>query len=442
MEEKFRKTRFWALVLALSLLVALAAACGGDEDEGDDGGQAAATTEPVKEPTEPVEITFASWVGQEVTFKQFAKQFHEEHPNITVKFQNVPFEEMAQKLTAQIAGGNPPDTAFLDAGTVGDLASRGALVNLDNYMARSDVVDPDDYVEAFKASTVFEGSMYGLPFDGESTGLFYRTDRFQEAGISEPPKTWEEFEQTAAALTDADAKKYGFISFAPESAYYWYPWLWQNGGDLYGEDGKTIVFDSPEAKESADFYVNLVQYSPKDFLNSNSYDGRVAFANGSVAMYVAGAWFAGTLASEFPKINGKWATAPLPEGEAGCATTIAGDNVAIFEGSDNQDAGWLWIEFLSRPENMAKWTYLSEGSTLLPPRKSMLADPEITEKKPILKGFIDAMECGHANLIADPKWPKIEQVLNAELGKAMYGEKTAGDALDDAAAEAREILAD
>ncbi len=48
--------------------------------------------------------------------------------------------------------------------------------------------------------------MYGLPFDGESTGLFYRTDLFEAAGIAEPPKTWEEFTAAAEKLTDP-AKK-------------------------------------------------------------------------------------------------------------------------------------------------------------------------------------------------------------------------------------------
>jgi multiple sugar transport system substrate-binding protein len=430
------------LLMLAVVFAAVLAGCGGGGDEGDggDGGQAAPAQ--VQPPSEPTEIIFASWVGQEAFFKNAAKEFNELYPTITIKFQNTPAEEMNQRLTAQIAGGNPPDAAYVDAGTVGAFASRGALVNLDDYLAQSDVVDPNDYVDAFKASTIFEGSQYGLPFDGESTGLFYRTDRFAEAGIEEPPTTWEEFEQTAAELTNAAEKEYGFIQFAPESAYYWYPWLWQNGGDLYGEDGQTIVFNSPEAKEAAEFYVDLVQYSPPDFLNSNSYDGRIAFANGSVAMYVAGAWFAGVMESEFPKTKGKWASAPLPEGEAGCATTIAGDNLVVFDDSDNQDAAWLWIEFLSRPENMAAWTYELEGSTLLPPRKSLLESPEIVQKKPVLEGFVDAMECGRANLIADPKWPQIEEQLNIELGKAMYGEQTASEALDKAAEKATEILED
>ena len=414
-------TRWRALTVGAVAMTLLATACGGgDGSSGGDG----------------VEITFSSWIGQEPTIKKMAEEFHKENPDITIKFQNVPAEESAQKLTTQIAGGNPPDAAFVDASTVAGFASRGALVNLDDRISKSDVVDPDDYVDAFKTFTTFEDSMYGLPFDGESTALFYRTDLFEAAGITAPPTTWEEFEEAAKKLTQPDKRQYGIAMFAPESAYYWYPWLWQAGGEVLTKDGEP-AYNSDVAKESAEFYVGLAEYAPPDYLNSNSYDGRVAFAQGQVGMYVAGAWFAGTLAGEFPDIEGKWATAPLPEGEAGCGTTIAGDALVVFENSKNQDAAWKWIEFLSQPENMAEWTYEAEGSTLLPPRKSMLDSPDLVEAKPILQGFADAMECGVSNVIAVPDWGRMEEKLNEELGKAMYGEQTAAEALD-AAAEAQE----
>jgi multiple sugar transport system substrate-binding protein len=426
-----------ALVASLSLL---AAGCGGDDDEEAED-TTAQTDEPIAEPTSPVTITFSSWIGNEPNIKKLARRFERQHPNITIKFQNVPFEQIAQKLTTQIAGNNAPDTAYIDAGTTADFASRGALVNLDSYLERSEIVDPEDFVEAFNTSTVYEGSQYGIPFDGESTGLFYRTDLFEQAGIDAPPKTWAEFEETARKLTDKAKKQYGYILFATEAAYYWYPWLWQAGGDVLSEDGTEVAFTSPEAREAAEFYVGLREYSPPDYLNSNSYDGRVAFANGKVAMYMAGSWFAGTLTGEYPKIKGKWATAPLPEGDEGCATTIAGDNLVVFDQSENKDAAWLWIEYLSRPENMALWTFEDPDSTLLPPREELLDSPELTQKKPVLSGFAEAMKCGVVSK-ANPKGPKIEQALNEQLGKAMYGEITADEALDNAAEEAEEILAE
>jgi multiple sugar transport system substrate-binding protein len=263
---------------------------------------------------------------------------------------------------------------------------------------------------------------------------------FEEADIDGPPKTWEEFEAAAAALTDESQGQYGYEMFASESAYYWYPWLYQAGGDLLSEDGQEVLFTSDEAKEAANFYVDLVQYSPPDYLNSNSWDGRVAFAEGQVGMYMAGAWFAGTLADEFPDIDGKWATAPLPEGPAGCKTTIAGDSLVMMSQTDNSDAAWLWMEYLSRPETLARLTYETEG-TLLPPLTSLLEGEEITQEKPVLQGFIDLMPCGVASTVSNPKFPRIETILNDELGKAMYGEQSAEEALENTAQQAEAILA-
>jgi multiple sugar transport system substrate-binding protein len=434
---KYRLSRRSLALSAAAVAVALVGcSTGGDSSPTQGQGEG-----PVPEPTAPVTISFASWVGEIPEMQQLITKFRTEHPNITVKLQNVPAEEATEKLTAQVAGGNPPDVAYVDASTVANFASRKALVNLDNYISRSDVVKPDAYVPAFKTFTTYENSLYGLPFDGESTALFYRTDLFRAAGITTPPTTWEQFEAAARALTQPAKRQYGVAMFATEAAYYWYPWLWQNGGKLLSDDGKEVLFADDKAKAAAEYYVNLAKnYAPKDYLNSNSYDGRQAFANGQVGMYVAGSWFAGTLTDEFPDINGKWATAPLPEGSAGCGTTIAGDALVIFSQSEKSDAAWKFIEFLSKPDNVAFWTYKSKDGTTLPPISALLDSPDLVKTKPVLEGFADAMECGVSNVVANPDWPKIEESLNEQLGKAIYGEQTAAAALDAAKAEADKII--
>lgn len=436
----FARSRMLPLLAAATAL-SLLAACGGGGSNSPNGPSGAASTPagPVPEPTSPVTISFSSWVGQTDGMKKLYVKFRAEHPNITVQFQNVPAEEAEQKLTTQIAGGNPPDTAYVDASTVSTFASRNALTNLDGYISRSDTVDAGDYVPAFKAFTEVDGGMHGLPFDGESTGLFYRKDLFKAAGIAGPPTTWAEFQTDAQKLTQPTKKQYGFEVFAPEAEYYFYPWLWQNGGKLISDDEKTVEFNSQQGKQAADFYVGLTKYSPKDYLNSNSYDGRVAFANGQVGMYMAGAWFAGTLQDEFPKINKKWAAAPLPEGSAGCATTIAGDALVIFGNSQKKDAAWKWLEFLSSKENMATWTYKSTG-TLLPPRISLIESPELVKAKPVLATFAQQMKCGVNYNITNKNWPKVTKELNKQLGNAMYGQLTPSQALDNTAEVGNRLL--
>lgn len=426
-------------IIAVALAASLSlSSCGSDgQNPTTDVGKGAG---PVKDPASPQTVTFFSWVGNEPQMKKMADEFHKQHPNITIKFENAPAEQAQQVLSTRIAGNTAPDVAYINASDTSDYAARGALVDLGNYMGRSDVVKPDDYVEGFKTFVTWNGTMWGLPFDGETTGLFYRTDRFKEAGIDGPPKTWDEFKADAEKLTDAAKGRYGFEMFASEAAYYFYPWLYQAGGDALTDDGKDVAFDSAAAKTAAAFYVDLAKYSPKDYLNSNSYDGRVAFAKGDVAMYVAGAWFAGTLADEYPKLTGKWAAAPLPDGTAGCKTTLAGDSLVMFSQTKVSDAAWLWMEFLSQPDNLANWTYKTEG-TLLPPTKSLLNGDDLAKEKPILKPFADLMACGVASTVANPKYPRIETILNEELSKAIYGDQTAAEALDSAAQQGRAILA-
>jgi multiple sugar transport system substrate-binding protein len=395
----------------------------------------------IPDPSEPVTISFASWVGSSDTLQALRDQFHELHPNISVEFEDVPAEEATDRLTTRIAGGNPPDVQFLDQSAVIDFASRNALLELGPYAEQSAAIDVDDYVAAFLDAAIYEEKLYGLPIDGETTGLFYRTDMFEAAGISGPPTTWDELEAAAKALTNPDENTYGFILFAPEAAYYWYPFLWQNGGELLSEDGMEILFNSDEGKEAAEFYVGLAQYSPADYLNSNSYDGRIAFAEGQVGMYVAGAWFAGVMQSEFPDIEGLWAAAPLPERKR-CATTVAGDTLVIPAGSENHDAAWKWVEFLSAPQNLAIWTRGTpeNPATLLPTRTSLLEDPAFFEGNEIMQGFAQQMECGVTNTAQNENYGAVEQLLNDALGRAIYGETDAATALDEAAMEGQPLL--
>ena len=429
-------------LVALSLVAVACVGSGGSEAPSQPTGAEISPTV-AKEPTQPVTIRFAlfSSVAESPQMKRFVKDFEQLHPNITVEFEPVPSNRSNEKLLTQIAGGNAPDTAFVDAGFVQQLASRGALLNLDGYIKGSDVVATEDYVEGFRNTALLDGSMYGLPFDGETTGLFYRTDLFEAAGIDAPPTTWDEFEQDAAALTDPSKQQYGVAIFSTEAAYYWYPWLWQAGGDTLSDDGKDIAFDSPEGVEAADYYVNLAKnYAPPDYLTSDSWNGRVAFATGKVGMYIAGNWFAGQMLSEFPDIEGQWATAPLPKGDAGCATTLAGDSLIILGTSEQQDAAWKWIEYLSSPDIMSAWTIDEETTTLLPPRESLLNSPQLSENKPFLQGFADDMACAFTSTVVQPRYGEVETVLNEKLGEAMLGDITPQEALQQAAAEGEEII--
>ena len=156
-----------------------------------------------------------------------------EHPNITVEFQEVPAEESEKKLTTQIAGGNPPDAAYVDASNVAVFGPRKALVNLENYISRSDIVE---------ARRLRRGLQDSRPrWTAPCTGCRSTVSRpacSTGPTCSRPPaspsrrRPGRSSRPRPQKLTDPAKKQYGFQVFAPEAAYYWYPWLWQNGGEL------------------------------------------------------------------------------------------------------------------------------------------------------------------------------------------------------------------
>src|SRR5436190_15424790 len=123
----WRASRLGAAVVGL-VLVSTACLGGGNNNNNENaspGASVAPTT--AADPDHPVTITFSSWVGDSDIMKQFANDFHDQHPNITVEFQAVSSDNSTTKLTTQVAGGTAPDVAYMDAGAVQTFASRGAL---------------------------------------------------------------------------------------------------------------------------------------------------------------------------------------------------------------------------------------------------------------------------------------------------------------------------
>ena len=80
--------------------------------------------------------------------------------------------------------------------------------------------------------------------------------------------------------------------------------------------------------------------------------------------------------------------------------------------------------------------------TQLPTLTKQLEDPALYEAKPILTGFAkDMKDCGIPTGAPNARYGEVETELNTELGKAMYGDQSASEALDNAADKAEEIFA-
>ena len=99
-----------------------------------------------------------------------------------------------------------------------------------------------DFPDAILGNRMVGGKIYGIPMEVEPMAMYYSVAAFEEAGITEVPKTWDELLVTAKKLTNE--KRFGVL-FETTPGYYqnftWYPFLWHGGGEFQTAEGKSAA---------------------------------------------------------------------------------------------------------------------------------------------------------------------------------------------------------
>src|ERR687886_1086890 len=149
--------------------------------------------------------------------EQVLHQFEAKHPNIKVKHETINDQYM-DVIKTRLIGDAAPDVFYLDAFEAPLLMKYGVLEPLNTYInAQFELTDFEPtLLKAFQ----LEDQTYGLPKDFSTLALFYNKQAFQEAGINQPPKTWDELRDDSKKLTvdknrDGRKEQYGF-GLAPE----------------------------------------------------------------------------------------------------------------------------------------------------------------------------------------------------------------------------------
>src|SRR5690606_17953806 len=133
--------------------------------------------------------------------------FAETHPNVSVTFDSLPFDNYTTTLTTQIAGGNAPDLAWILETSAADFVNSGALAPLSEAFANAEGYDLDDVTEQATALWRANGELYAYPFSTSPFAMFVNNDLIAEAGAQTPAEfieagdwTWENAIETAAAV--------------------------------------------------------------------------------------------------------------------------------------------------------------------------------------------------------------------------------------------------
>jgi multiple sugar transport system substrate-binding protein len=334
--------RLGAVALAAGLALA---GCGGSGSSGSGGG--------------PVHLTL--WTGftgpDRPAYEALVAQFNASHKDVQVSMDVQPWDTISQKLPVAWATGQGPDLATpnFDPGVVATYVKAGSALPLDGKIDAS--AFPSSVTKAFTVN----GAMYAAPANLATLVLYYNKTMFTAAGITDAPKTQDDFVADAKKLTlgGAGPTQYG-ISLADHSTIQMWPILqWMNGGDIVGSDGCATIGSAASVG------------ALKTWAGQTGADADTLFSSKKAAMELNGPW----AADGFRKAGIDLGIAPIPVGPAGPVTLASTVPLMVAKGGKHQAQA---LEFLNYWTSKDAQAAFSKASGFPPSRTDVtVADPNV-----------------------------------------------------------------
>ncbi|WP_346293046.1 sugar ABC transporter substrate-binding protein [Sphaerothrix gracilis] len=273
--------------------------------------------------------------GDMVIMQDLSSRFEAENPDIELNWVVLEENILRQRTTTDVASqGGQFDVLTIGSYEVPIWARRGWLHSLDGLPAEYDV---DDLIDPIRTGLSYEDSLYAVPFYGESSMLYYRTDLFDQAGITVPQNpTYEQVGEWAKQINDPANDVYGIcLRGKPgwgENVAFLTTMVNTFGGRWFDMDWNPTL-DTPEWKEAVNFYVDtLNQYGPPG-ASSNGFNENLAlFSTGKCGMWIDATVAAGLLSNP-------------AESQVADVVGFARAPVASYPNGSN----WLWAWSLAIP---------------------------------------------------------------------------------------------
>lgn len=330
-----------------------------------------------------VNLRMTIWSANEAhlaMFNEIAEGFKATHPNVTVTFDSLPFDSYTTTVTTQIAGGNPPDLAWILETTAADFVNSGALAPLNEAFATFEGYDLWDLSIPATELWTRDGQLYAYPFSTSPFAMFVNNDLITAAGAKTPAEliaagewTWDNAFATAKAVADAGAadglvvRDFNFQNWQ-NLASIWRGW----DADPWSADGKTCAFaDQPMVDAMTAIHNAMFADGGMPGPGEN-----VDFFAGDAAMTITQISRASLLPKEDPFA---WDLVPLPAGPAGEYYVIGQAGVGVFGKSANKDVAVEFLGYMTNPENSKKLAQFFP-----PARESLLNAETLGSTNPLL----------------------------------------------------------
>ncbi|TDD67742.1 extracellular solute-binding protein [Jiangella aurantiaca] len=304
-------------------------ACGFGGDDGGSGGSAedgGSTTLDLLVP-QYSDGTTALW-------EEIIASFEDANPDVTVNLEVQSWDNINDVIRTKVQAGEAPDILNIDAFS--------GFAKDDLLYPAEDVVSEDtfaDFQESFIENASLDGTVYGLPMIASARALFYNEDLLAQAGVPEPPATWDDLLAAATAVTGLGTGVYGYgMPLGSEEAQAETS-IWTFGGGGSWTDGDAITVDTPENLAAVEFMKQLIdagatQPDPGATDRTPMLD---VFIQGQIAMAVGLPPTIGQIEERSPDLD--YGIAPVPTQDGSPVTLGVADHLMAFRNDDDkQDA--------------------------------------------------------------------------------------------------------
>lgn len=367
--------------------------------------------------------------------------------NINLVVNQVPYEEIRATQLTDAFGAKQYD--IINPCTEWSYEYRGFAAPIDSYIGKEGYpdIEEDDLIQFVYKGFNPTGEKFFIPYQPDTRVFFYREDLLKAEGLS-VPTTWDELLTVAEKLTkdtDGDGKidQYGFCYSAARGwilTLVWVPFLFSAGGDLF--DGETPVFNSQAGVDAIDYLIKLKACCPPDIDVYGEYEVNGAAVNGTVAMGVSASAITPEIEADSSPVKGKIKTVAFPVKDASItpkySAGMGGWALGITNYSKNQDAAAYSLMWLTSKEIS---TELETNGRLHPARYSQANSADFIAKNPHVKTIIDILNKSKI-FFEGPEGAAIGELVNLRIAQAISGEMGAKDALDLAAKEVTDYLAE
>lgn len=358
-------------------------------------------------------LRFTIWSGNQAHLDMlngFAESFREIRPDVSVRLDVIPFAEYVQKITLQLAGGNPPDLGWLAEASAPTFVDAGVLADLGPALRTDPDYDFADFSTSALGLWVKGDAVYGVPFSTSPFFIYYNADLFEAAGLEFPDVlaargewTWEAFRDASKAIAEATpAGTYGFEQSDGEGygARIWVtitPMLRSFGGDAWDATDACLLTE-PESIEAMEFYHAMI-FDDRSIVPPGE---RADFPSGRSGMTMTQLSRAAALVDA----PFQWGIAPLPTGRAGDVAVVGQAGVVVFNNAPNREIAIEFARHVTNQQNVA-----TMAQFFPPARLSVLeADAFLTSNEIVSPEAMTIIADGIASGSVIPSHPLFPQI--------------------------------